>query len=181
LNLSIARPTPVVAAVAVAVLFATCRTLQRSRAPLDAELRTDSSEVGVHFGGEVYVAKIGFVFRNTTAGPISLGGCGGPPMPQLEKLVSGSWVAAYYPFYPACRTFPDFVLNAGATYRNSVTVMAAPRGAKTGPQMEVDSVNGVYRLHWIWNEGKGPDSPIQRGPTPRRVEAISNQFRMILR
>ena len=176
----IIRRSPIIAVIVVALSVATCRTIEHLRPPLRAELHTDSTEVGVHFGGEIYYAKIGFVFVNTTAGPISLGGCGGPPMPEVEKLVDGRWVVAYYPVYAACRTFPDFSLPSGARYRNEVVFIVAPRGAKTFPQLEVDSINGTYRLHWIWNEGTGPESPIASGPVPRPVEAISNQFQMIL-
>jgi hypothetical protein len=102
-------------------------------------------------------------------------------MPQVEKLVNGNWVAAYYPIYPACRSFPDFSLASGATFRNQVYFMASPRGGKTMPDLRVDSINGVYRLRWTWREGTGPESPVARAPASRPVEAVSNQFRMILR
>lgn len=177
------RRSPVILVLIVAGSLATCRTLQRSQSPLHAELRTDSTQIGVHFGGELYIAKIGFVFVNTTDGPISLGGCGGPPMPQVEKLVNGSWVAAYHPAYLMCRTIPDFSLPKGATFRSQLEFMAAPRGAKMFPQLEVDSIDGVYRLRWTWNEGAGIQSSreVVNPHDTRLVEAISNEFRMTRR
>lgn len=175
MNLPLVRRSPVILVLIVALVLATCRTLQRTRSPLHAELRTDSTEIGVHFGGVAYMAKIGFVFVNTTTGPISLAGCGGPPMPQVEKLVNGNWVAAYYPVSLMCRTYPDFSLPSGGTFRNQVDFMAAPRGVNMSPQLEVDSIDGLYRLHWIWSERKKAGA---KGA--REVEAISNQFRMTL-
>lgn len=182
MNRATAGRSPVILVVIVALLVATCRTLQRSRAPLRAELRTDSTEIGVHLGPN-YIANIGFVFVNTTAGPVSLSGCGGPPMPELEKLVNGNWMAAYHPVVLACLSIPDFYLPSGATYRNEVRFMAAARGTNTFPQLEVDSINGVYRLRWVLKEGMGIRSPadINNRADSRLVEAISNQFRMILR
>ena len=180
MNLSVARRSPIVVVIAMALFLATCRTLQRVRGPLHAELRTDSTDIGVRFGGEVYVAKIGFVLVNTTAGPISHGGCGILPLPQVEKLVNASWVAAYYPIDAACRTFPDLSLASGAAYRNQIDFTAAPRGGRSMPALQVDSINGVYRLHWTWYEGASRHSPLDQSPR-RPVEAISNQFRMILR
>jgi hypothetical protein len=182
-NLPVARRSPVVAVIAVALFLATCRTLQRSRGPLHVELRTDSTEIGVHVGGEMYAANIGFVFVNTTGGPVSLSGCGGPPMPELEKLVNGKWMVAYSSIYPACLSLPDFSLPDGATYRNEVRFVAAARGTRTFPQLEFDSVNGVYRLRWGLREGTGLRSPadLANPPKGRPVEAISNQFRMTIR
>jgi hypothetical protein len=176
LNISVARRSTIFAVVLVALVIGAWRTTQRLHAPLHAELRADSTEIGVRFGGEVYLAKIRFVFVNTTADTVSIAGCGGPPMPQVEKLVNGKWVAAYYPAYPACRTTPDFSLPSGATYRNEVDFMPGRRGGRTGPFLEVDSINGVYRLHWGLRTGSDAYAP---GSRP--VEAISNQFRMTLR
>ena len=175
MNLSVAR-SPIIAVIVVAALIATWRTINHLHAPLRAELRTDSTEIGVTFGGEIYSAKIGFVFVNTTPDTISIAGCGGPPMPQVEKLVNGEWVAAYYPAYPACRMIPDFSLPGGARYRNEVLFMPGRPGGHTGPFLLVDSIDGVYRLHSVWR--KGTDA---YAPGARAVDAISNQFRMTLR
>ncbi|MFL5481711.1 MAG: hypothetical protein ACJ8AK_05935 [Gemmatimonadaceae bacterium] len=104
-------------------------------------------------------------------------------MPELEKLVHGSWTAAYHPVYLACLSLPDFSLASGATYRNEVRFMAAPKGSTTFPQLEVDSINGIYRLHWVLREGAGfrNAANLTNRQDARTVEAISNQFRMTLR
>jgi hypothetical protein len=103
-------------------------------------------------------------------------------MPALEKLVNGHWVVAFHPVYAACRTIPDFSLSSGARYRSDVVFDAAPPGAKAFPQLELDSINGAYRLHTTWWEGRGIQSAAELGKprNPRPVEAISNQFRMTL-
>lgn len=154
----------------------TCEALVRSRGHLTASLRTDSTEIGVHSGGNAYFAKIGFVYVNNTGKPVSRAGCGGPGWPQLEKGVNGRWVPAYYAVYMVCRTIPDFWLESGMPYRDVLQFIAYERGHNTGPELLVDSIDGVYRLRWDFTEGRDATA---RGA--RRVEAISNEFRMVLR
>lgn len=162
-------------AVSLSYLVA-CQTLSPYSRPLTASLRTDSAEIGVHFRPPAYVAKIGFVYVNTTAGPVSMAGCGGPPDPQLEKKVDGRWVPAYYPFYLACLTKPDFRIESGATYRGVISFGAFEPGHNTAPELLVDSIDGIYRLRWDFAEGTDATAE-----GVRRVEAVSNEFRMVLR
>jgi hypothetical protein len=124
----------------------------------------------VRTDGHSYGASIGYQFVNTTANPMSALGCGGPPAPELQKLVNGHWTPAYYPFVPACRVTPDFALPGGGKLRGVVAFNAAR------PELLVDSIDGVYRLYSLWTEGTQADAP-----NARRVEAISNQFRLVLR
>jgi len=156
--------------------LAGCQSLRSSPEPLHAPIVTDSSEISVSFRGNAYVAKIGFTFTNTTGHVISRAGCGGPGWPGVEKMVKDRWVEAYYPFYPACRTIPDFSLEPGAQIRDQVSFMAFAAGHRTVPELMVDSIDGVYRLHWSFTEGR--EATAEKA---RRVEAVSNEFRMILR
>jgi len=158
-----------------AALLGGCEQLSRLRPHLTASLRTDSAEIGVHLAGNSYYAQIGFVFVNTTPNVVSMAGCVGPPMPEVQKLVDGHWVAAYYAVYPACRTMPDFTVPSGGTFRGVVHFSAAIPGHRLGPELLVDSIDGTYRLAWPWTEGTEAFAR-----NARRVEAISNQFRMTL-
>jgi hypothetical protein len=153
-----------------------CETLNPLRRPLTASLRTDSTEIGVRFRSGAYFAKIGYVYTNTTAGPVSMAGCGGPPAPQLEKKVEGKWVAAYYAVYPLCRMMPDFRLESGATHRGVVHFLAHTPGQNIYPDLLVDSIDGTYRLRWMFTEGT--DAYLE---SARRVESTSNEFTMVLR
>ena len=153
-----------------------CETVNRIRGPEQALLRTDSAEVGVRFTGIAYAAKIGFLYVNTTDGAVSMAGCGGPPSPEVEKKVSGRWVVAYYPFYAMCRTIPDFSFDSGAKFHGEVDFFAFEPGHNTLPILKVDSIDGVYRLRWTFAKGRVADAK-----DARRVEAISNEFRMVLR
>lgn len=153
-----------------------CQSFGGNHEPLSAFLRTDSTEVSVQFRSNAYVARIGFVLINNTGKPISRAGCGGPGWPEVEKRVNGRWVPAYYPVYLACRTIPDFSWENGARYQDAVAFMAFEPGHRTMPELMVDSIDGVYRLHWGFSEGREAGA---KGA--RRVEAISNEFRMILR
>jgi hypothetical protein len=153
-----------------------CQTLRFHPEPLHAPIVTDSSEISVLFRDNAYVAKIGFTFTNTTGHPISRAGCGGPGWPDVEKKVDDRWMPAYYPVYLLCRTIPDFSLEPGAQIRDQVSFMAFARGHNTMPELMVDSIDGVYRLHWSFTEGRNASTE-----NARRVDAVSNEFRIVLR
>ena len=153
-----------------------CKSLLPNRDPLQASLVTDSAEIAVSLRGNAYIASIGFTFTNTTGRTISRAGCGGPGWPYVEKNVNGRWVAAYYPMVLLCRTSPDFYWKAGAQIRDQVPFMAFVPGHNTMPELRVDSIEGVYRLHWGFVEGKDAGAT-----NARQIDVVSNQFRMILK
>jgi hypothetical protein len=93
----------------------------------------------------------------------------------LEKKLNDQWVAAYYPFYPMCLTKPDFMLESGQKYSGILEFMAFEPGNRTGPELVVDSIDGIYRLRWDFAEGTDATA---KGA--RRVQSISNEFRMVL-
>jgi hypothetical protein len=158
------------------ILLASCQSLRGHREPLFVPIHTDSADIGAEFHGNAYVAKIGFAFANNTGGPISRVGCGDPGWPEVEKKVNGRWVPVYYQIYLSCRTLPDFFLENGASYRQVVSFMAFEPGHRIEPELLVDSIDGMYRLHWGFATGRVPDA---KGA--RTVELISNEFRMTLR
>jgi len=47
--------------------FGGCETLGIADRQPSASLRTDSAEIGVHKSGNAYLAKIGFLYVNTTS------------------------------------------------------------------------------------------------------------------
>jgi hypothetical protein len=116
------------------------------------------------------------MFTNTTGHAISRAGCGGPGFPDVEKKINGHWIAAYYPISLTCRSVPDYSWKPGAQIRDQVSFVAFVRGHHKMPELEVDSIDGVYRLHWAFTEGR--DASVERA---RQVDAVSNEFRMILR
>jgi hypothetical protein len=169
------KSTGVAAVVSVVALLAGCQTLQPLESTMTASLRTDSAVVGVHHGSYEYFAKIGFVFTNTTSKPVSKAGCGNIPGPSLEKNVDGKWVSAYSPVYLLCLTKPDWSLAAGASYHGELEFYAFERGHNTYPILDVDTIDGTYRLRWQFAEGTDATAP-----DARRVESTSNEFRLFL-
>jgi hypothetical protein len=153
-----------------------CQTLRSRQDPLHVAIVTDSQEIAVTLEGISYRASIGFTFTNTTGRVISRSGCGGPGWPDVEKNVGDRWVPAFYQIYLACRTYPDFSWQPGAKFHDRVTFMAFVRGKRNLPELMVDSIDGVYRLHWSFTEGRDPSAK-----NARRVDAISNSFHMTLR
>jgi hypothetical protein len=168
------------------VYFVACQIVSPSTRLLSASLRTDSAEIEVRHSGFAYIADIGFVYTNTTAQPVSKAGCGGPPFPDLEKKVDDHWVRAYSPIYAACLTKPDFMLRSGESYHGVLKFMAFEPGHNTMPTLDVDTIDGIYRLRWDFAKGTGMSvrDVVERTDAytkdARIVEGISNEFRMIL-
>jgi GNAT superfamily N-acetyltransferase len=157
------------------VFLAACQALNPSLRPLPAALHADSALIHVRRFDSAYSADIPFVFTNTTAKPLSLAGCGGPPFAALEKKVNDRWVAAYHPVYLMCLTRPAFTLRSGETLRNVLNFSAFEPGHNSHPTLEVDSIDGIYRLRRVLVEGTDATA---KGA--KRVEATSNEFRMVL-
>lgn len=152
-----------------------CDPSRIARPELIASLRTDSTEIGVHSNEIGFNAKIGFVYTNTTDGPVAKAGCGFPPFPELQKKVDGQWVPAYYPVYLLCLTKPDFSLPSGSSYRGVLDFFAAKPGQSWAPVLLVDSIDGVYRLEWDFVQGT--DTEFGNG---KIVKSFSNEFHMVL-
>ena len=162
-------------AIGVLVCLGACQTLRPSKPPLTAPIRTDSAQIGVRHGGFQYNANIGFVFTNTTASPVSTSvWC--PPFQTLEKKVGDHWVAATNS--KNClvsQTMPTLTIESGQSYRDLLQFWASDRGHFGWPELQVDSIEGTYRLRWDFVEGT---DAYAKGA--RRVEGISNEFLMVL-
>ena len=156
---------------------ASCASPGGNREPRTAYLRTDSTEIAVtsHPNVHSYSGAIGFVLINNGDKPVSRSGCSSPTGPDLEKKVNGRWVPAIYPINALCRRVPDFSWESGPTYPRALGFNVFERGHGL-PELLVDSINGVYRLHWILTEGRKADAT-----GARKIEAVSNEFRMKLR
>jgi hypothetical protein len=161
--------------IAGTILVLGCQAINPGARPAYAVLRTDSAEVSVQHRDFSYSAKIGFVYTNTTAKPVSMALCG-PVVPGLEKKIDGKWVVAYSPASLACRIIPDFTLAGGAVYRGVLDFAAFEPGHHYAPTLDVPSIDGIYRLRLDFTEGT---DATREGA--RRVKATSNEFRMIQR
>ncbi len=148
------RITRLILVVVGLTLVSTCQSLGVARTPLHASLITDLAEVTVHYRGHGYSANIGYTFTNTTGLTISRSGCGGPGSPDLEKQVGTRWTPAYYPVVLTCRTYPDFTWPSGAQIREALRFVAYERGQNSYPQINVDSIEGIYRLRWTFTQGR---------------------------
>jgi hypothetical protein len=155
--------------------FGACQTLRPSRAPLIAPIRTDSVQIGVRHGGYTYKAEIGLVFTNTTTNPVSTSSwC--PPFQRLEKKVQDHWLRATGPNNClASASMPGLTIESGQSYRDVFQLLASDRGHAGWPELQVDSIEGIFRLRWDFVEGIDPSAT-----NARKVEGISNEFRMIL-
>jgi hypothetical protein len=157
------------------VCLGACQTLRPPKPPLTAFLRTDSAQIGVRHGGFTYRADIGLVFTNTTPSPVSTSiWC--PPFQTLEKKVHDHWVAATgYKNCLTSRTMPTLTIESGQSYRDVLQFWASDRGHAGWPELQVDSIEGIYRLRWDFVEGTDVSAK-----AARKVESTSNEFRMVL-
>jgi hypothetical protein len=171
----IKRVLSIAAYTAMFSVWPACKGLPFRRDDLTASLRTDSSFFTVRETSGAYFAKIPFVYVNTTPGPVAKAGCNMPPLPELLKKVGDRWVPAYLPMYLACLTKPDFSMPSGGTYRGVLDFLAYKPGQHMGPELRVESIDGVYRLEWDFVEGT--DTEVKGA---RIVKAVSNEFRMVL-
>ena len=154
---------------AIAAALGACRLPPVNEQPAEVTLVTDSAEYTVRFARGFYRATIGYVYTNQSGDAVSTDECP-VPWPALEKKANGRWVRAYNPLRPHCRSIRPFRIPDGGTYRDSLDLAVAPRGRHATPTLEVDSINGIYRLRWTLRAGYNPGR--------RRVVAISNEFRL---
>jgi hypothetical protein len=156
-------------------LLAGCLTPPRKPADPPLVLRVESKIITVERHGDGYFGTIGFVFINNSGNVISQAGCRTPGSPLVEKRVNGEWVVAYYPIYFACRTRPDFTWEPRVRLRDTVRFFAFQGRRGAGPELRVDSVDGVYRLHWSFTEGRDATA---KGA--KRYDVVSNEFQLVV-
>jgi hypothetical protein len=143
----------------------------------DSALVVDSSRYTVSYAAPLYHAVIGYSYTNRTKRPVSLASCGHPTPPILEKeLSAGNWVQAYDIFLLGCLTLPPLRIPPGVTYRDSLRVSVARRGAWVGWPLGVENMTGTYRLHWTLRAGTDP-----LNYAAAAVEAFSPRFELVER
>ena len=139
-------------------------------------MTTDATLYVVETNAGWYQTKIGFVYENHTDRSVSQNYCRTPGPPVVEKYESGKWTAAYIPIVLLCLTMPPFVIAADSSYTAILDFTAAPPNTHKGPELRVAAIPGIYRLRWAMRAGSDPnaeDAPM--------VDAVSNQFRLVLR
>lgn len=157
------------------LIASACHSVNSPDPSLRASLVADSAQFTVVHQGTFFNGQIGFTFTNTTQSVVSRAGCGGPGWPELQKNVDGRWVTAYDQISLACRTIPDFSWQPGELMHSVLQFSVAERGQSFYPQLNVASIDGVYRLRWTFAVGREAGAP-----GAQEVEAISNRFRLRL-
>jgi len=134
---------------------------------------TDSVQYRIRVENRFYRGEIGYRFTNPTGATLSRTYCHNAPPPELEKNVGGRWVVAFHPARLLCENIPPFRIAPRATYRGTLDFRAAQPGLAIYPHLEVDSIDGIYRLHWFLVVGAEP-----RAAGAATLEAISNEFQL---
>ncbi len=113
----------------------------------DAPIQTDRLRYDVVSGGSGWRAQIVWTFTNPIAEPVSVVNCRGSAPTKLQKLESDEWINAWSPAFLLCLS-PPIVVAAGATYADTLHFFAGYPGSNAGPKLEVQEIEGVYRLVW---------------------------------
>ena len=155
--------------------IASCKSVSTNAAEQQLVLRTDSASVTVQLHGDGYFGTIGFQLTNSSGSVVSQAGCGGPNPPIVEKRENGEWIAAYYPIIAACLSVPDYTWDPGSTYHGRVDFAAFKPGKNKAPELRVDSIAGVYRIHWSFTKGREATA---KGA--KRYDVVSNEFQIVV-
>jgi hypothetical protein len=160
-------------------ILGACHIPSAMRAPSGgrAYIVVDSNAFTVRYERPAYRAQIRYTYINKSGQTVSADYCKEPGPPALEKEVApGQWVTAYSPVMLLCQAIPPFRLVTGASYRGQLAVFAVMNNTdNVWPTWRVDSVPGVYRLHWTLRAGPNPDDR-----TKPMIDAVSSSFRLTL-
>jgi hypothetical protein len=138
-------------------------------------MRTDSAVYEVEFNRGLYMATVGFTYRNRSSVVLSRVGCRGPRSPDLEKKVGDRWVLAYNQIYLLCKDVPDFALRPGESSHSEFLLGVFATGPHRGPLLMVDSIEGVFRLR---SEFTGGHDATAKDAAKRQL--FSNEFHLVL-
>jgi hypothetical protein len=140
----------------------------------DVPIRTDRTLyiASTSLGGG-WRTQIIWTFTNPTDQLVSVANCLGSTFLKLQKWVGGEWIDAWSPIIPLCLS-PPIQVAAGAIHTDTLDFFAAFPGTNAGPQLEVNDINGAYRLVWSpvlnYNDGSGDPLPLE--------QRVSNAFEM---
>jgi hypothetical protein len=124
----------------------------------DPGLRTDQSAYALERRRTSWEADIPYEFVNRTGDTVYLTNCRGDFGLRLEKWHEGEWVTAWTPVQLMCLS-PPLEIGPGATFADTVHVIAGLPGSNVMPKLEVEEVDGAYRLVWLagshdYNDGE---------------------------
>ena len=172
------RVSPALSSLIPGLALCACSLVTSEPTPPVADvLVTDSTEFGARLVGNAYAANIRYTFTNPARVTVSRNYCQAPPPPDLQKNINGSWVSVFPLVSPLCLSIPPFRIEPGASYRGFRPLrLDGVANVGMDPRIGIDSVNGTYRLRWSWVIGPDPDAP-----GAARLEALSNEFRIVVR
>lgn len=117
--------------------------------PQLAAFQTNAPEYTLTATSIGYEGDVGFVFTNPNDSPAYIVNCNGATSVRLEKLVEGTWLAAWAPIIPLCLS-PPIVVAGGAQYQGVVRVVDCSFRVTCAPKFTVSDIPGQYRL--VWNQ-----------------------------
>lgn len=166
---------------AVAMLLAACREGPAEPSDVvrdqDALFQTDSLQYAIADNGSLLTVDIGVTFTNSTGAPVYIVNCNGATGFVLERRNGSRWDTMYSPVLPACLS-PPIVVEAGASRRDVVRVLAGYPGSNVRPQFSTRDLSGEYRV--VWTAFLRSYDPRNGSGTPLPASsATSNRFVLV--
>lgn len=159
----------------IPLALAACDSLTAPGAEPERLLQTESNSYTLSARDAIYEVDIPYGFHNRTGGRVFVPNCNGIFGIKLQKEVGGSWVDAWWAAVPECLS-PPIEIAEEAVFRDTLTVVAGRPGTIVEPKLEVEEIDGLYRLVWLTGLSSLDEGSWLTGDTLAVEHRVSNRF-----
>lgn len=127
--------------------------------------------------GRALEVEIPYRYENRTDAPICISHCNGAFSWHLEKRIREHlWKSVWSPIVPECLSRPPITIGVGETFRDTLRIVHGLR-EKVHPKMDVDELEGIYRID-LTNAARFSSSSPEfcGGRQLLKEQRISNRF-----
>jgi len=147
----------------------------------DAPIQTDRSQYVAKRVSQGVEFTIPFTFTNTTSETVFLPNCrvsGKIDLDMiLQKQVDGGWRTVWSPITRLCLS-PPVLIAPQETYVDTLRGFGGRPGEPVAPELQVQEVEGVYRLVWTQLRGGFRPERYPQGDTLPLALKVSNAFEL---
>lgn len=123
----------------------------------ETRLVTSSDRYEIRRSGDALVTTIPITFYNETGDQVYINRCKTPSSPVLEKKIDGAWTSVYANIDLLCLGEPVVIEDGNSLdYDFQIRGSTRPHAA---PKLDVDRVDGTYRVTWRIYTQKNEDEP----------------------
>jgi hypothetical protein len=144
---------------------------------VDLSIRSDRETYVVERTELGYRIDLPFTLRNEGDVTVYVANCADVMASRLEKRVGDSWVTTLTPPVPTCLSIPT-PIRPGETLSNTVHLFAAYPENAVLPKLQVEGIEGTYRVVFEWIITSPDDPPRKRQTILPESQRASNTFRL---